>query len=290
MEQPALGIQGLIHALRRTQIRESMASSIHQHTPPCGVKGFELSLGTMLSGKCSPTLPSPPLGGHAPSVHFPKQNFQVTESQGSKLQTGRAGQAICCLNHYLHRTSKPRASPWSDSEKAAKIFPSTACPFQWKISLAFWPKKWKRRRGRVSGVPRALWNQAHGTESQGLSNALRGQNRAGARQDIRLTHQWHLRFQGACATVSYPEWCVQDPLLPSLAMGQGHPPWHATASPCSHSPIPGHLLSAPQTNYSSSILLGVSKQGLLLLRRPWGGGLWLRPGQWALSWFLETSL
>ena len=45
----------------------------------------------------------------------------------------------------------------------------------------------------------------HGTESQGLSNALRGQNRAGARQDMRLTHQWHLRFQGACATVSYPE-------------------------------------------------------------------------------------
>lgn len=140
-------------------------------------KGLNFYYGQCYQANVPPTPPSPPLGGHAPNIHFPKQNFKVTESQGSKLQTGRAGQAIWCLNHDLHL--QPRASPWSDSEKAAKTYLSTACPFRCKIifvpSLAFWPKKWKRRRGRDSSVLRALWNHAHGMESQGFSNALRGQ-------------------------------------------------------------------------------------------------------------------
>lgn len=178
MEQPALGIQGLIHALRRTQIRESMASSIYQQTPPVEWKGLNFHYGQCYQVNVPPTLPSPPLGGHAPNIHFPKQNFQVTESQGSKLQTGRAGQAIWCLNHYLHCTSNLGLLPDQILKRLPRLISARLVLFGAKSSLSLaWP--FDQKSGRGGGGETAVCREPSGTRHMarnlGLSDALRGQ-------------------------------------------------------------------------------------------------------------------
>lgn len=107
---------------------------------------------------------------------------------------------------------------------------------------------------------------------RGWGDALRGQElcRGPARRETDSPAA--SQISGACGTVSYPEWCVQDPLLPSLTVGQGHPPWHPMPSPCILPHSPGtfyHLLKL------TSLLLfcwGWANRGSLLLEL-WKRGL-----------------
>lgn len=218
------GIQGLIHALRRTQIRESMASSIYQQTPARGVEGFELSLWTMLPSKCSSHLPFL-LWEAMPQYSFPKAEFSSHRVSGSKLQTGRAGQAIWCLNHYLHCTLQPRASPWSDSERLPRSISARLvlwCKIIFVPSLAFWPKKWKRRRGRDSSVLRALEPGIWPTSGAERCSAWAVNPVQGPSSKVRLITS-SISDIGELRQYLYPEWCAGP--SPSLShQGQGHPP------------------------------------------------------------------
>lgn len=190
-------------------------------------KGLNFHYGQCYQANVPPTLPSPPLGGHAPDIHFPKQNFKVTESQGSKLQTGRAGQAIWCLNHYLHHTSNPGLLPDQILKRLPRLISAQLVLFGAKSSLSLaWP--FDQKSGRGGGGETAVYREPSGImhvaqNLRGWATLCVARNCAGARQGVRLTDQQHLRFRGACGTVSYPG-CVRDPLLPSLTVGQGHPP------------------------------------------------------------------
>ena len=121
-----------------------MASSIHQHTRPAEWKGLNFHYGQCYQVNVPLTPPSPPLGGHAPNIHFPKQNFQVTESQGSKLQTGRAGQAIWCLNHYLHCTSNLGLLPDQILKRLPRLISARLVLFGAKSLSLAWPFDTKR--------------------------------------------------------------------------------------------------------------------------------------------------
>lgn len=230
------------------RIRESMASSIHQQPPPQEEGFWTLHYG-QLPSKCSSHSAFPSFGRPCPQYSFPKAEFQVTESRGSKLQTGRAGQAIWCLNHYLHCTSNLGLLLDQILKKVMlHSISARLAPWCTKSSLSLaWPLDQKSGRGggerqRCAESP---LNQAYGTESQ-AERCSAGQElcRGPARRetDSPAASQISGSLNG---TVSYPEWCVQDP-SPSLShCGTRTSSIASYSKPLHPPPFPGHLLSPP---------------------------------------------